>query len=50
MLLEPIQGEGGVCLPDADYLKGVRRLCAENHLLLVLDEIQTGLGLSLIHI
>jgi predicted acetylornithine/succinylornithine family transaminase len=44
VLLEPIQGEGGVCLPDADYLKGVRRLCAENHLLLVLDEIQTGLG------
>jgi acetylornithine aminotransferase len=44
VLLEPIQGEGGVCLPDADYLKGVRRLCAEKHLLLVLDEIQTGLG------
>ncbi|MFZ0050802.1 MAG: acetylornithine transaminase [Desulfobaccales bacterium] len=44
VLLEPIQGEGGVCLPDPDYLKGVRRLCAENHLLLVLDEIQTGLG------
>ncbi len=44
VLLEPIQGEGGVCLPDADYLMGVRRLCAENHLLLVLDEIQTGLG------
>ncbi|MGA7578435.1 MAG: acetylornithine transaminase [Desulfobaccales bacterium] len=44
VLLEPIQGEGGVCLPDADYLKGVRRLCAEKQLLLVLDEIQTGLG------
>jgi acetylornithine/N-succinyldiaminopimelate aminotransferase len=44
VLLEPIQGEGGVCMPDADYLKGVRRLCNEKHLLLVLDEIQTGLG------
>ncbi len=44
VLLEPIQGEGGVCLPDADYLMGVRRLCAEKRLLLVLDEIQTGLG------
>ena len=44
VLLEPIQGEGGVCLPDADYLKGVRRLCAEKQLLLVVDEIQTGLG------
>ncbi len=44
VLLEPIQGEGGVCLPGADYLPGVRRLCAEKHLLLVCDEIQTGLG------
>jgi acetylornithine/N-succinyldiaminopimelate aminotransferase len=44
VLLEPIQGEGGVCLPDADYLKGVRRLCDEKNLLLVLDEVQVGLG------
>jgi len=44
VLLEPIQGEGGVCLPSGDYLKGVRRLCDEKKLLLVLDEIQTGLG------
>jgi acetylornithine/N-succinyldiaminopimelate aminotransferase len=44
VLLEPIQGEGGVCLPDPDYLKGVRRLCNEKQLLLVMDEIQTGLG------
>jgi len=44
VLLEPIQGEGGVCLPDAGYLKGVRRLCADKQLLLILDEIQTGLG------
>jgi acetylornithine/N-succinyldiaminopimelate aminotransferase len=44
VMLEPIQGEGGVCLPGADYLQGVRRLCEEKGLLLVLDEIQTGLG------
>ncbi|MCX5893584.1 MAG: acetylornithine transaminase [Deltaproteobacteria bacterium] len=44
VLLEPIQGEGGVCLPDADYLKGVRRLCDEKNLLLALDEVQVGLG------
>jgi acetylornithine/N-succinyldiaminopimelate aminotransferase len=44
VLLEPIQGEGGVCLPSPDYLQGVRRLCDEKQLLLVMDEIQTGLG------
>jgi acetylornithine/N-succinyldiaminopimelate aminotransferase len=44
VLLEPIQGEGGVCLPGPDYLQGVRRLCDEKQLLLVMDEIQTGLG------
>jgi len=44
VLIEPIQGEGGVCLPSPDYLKGLRRLCDENQLLLVMDEIQTGLG------
>ena len=44
VLLEPIQGEGGVCLPDAGYFKGVRRLCDEKNLLLVLDEVQSGLG------
>jgi acetylornithine aminotransferase len=44
VLLEPIQGEGGVCLPDAGYFQGVRRLCQDHHLLLVLDEVQAGLG------
>ena len=44
VLLEPIQGEGGVCLPDPDYLIGVRRLCEAQNLLLVLDEVQVGLG------
>jgi acetylornithine aminotransferase len=44
VLLEPIQGEGGVLLPDPGYLAGVRRVCDQAGLLLVLDEVQTGLG------
>jgi len=44
VLLEPIQGEGGVRLPDQDYLKDVRELCNEHNLLLMLDEVQTGMG------
>ncbi len=44
VMLEPIQGEGGVRCPDSKYLKAVRRICDENDLLLILDEIQTGMG------
>jgi predicted acetylornithine/succinylornithine family transaminase len=44
VLLEPIQGEGGVVVPSSDYLAGVRRLCDERGVLLIADEIQTGLG------
>ncbi len=44
VLLEPIQGEGGVVPAPAGYLTEVRRLCDERGILLVLDEIQTGLG------
>ena len=44
VLLEPIQGEGGVRCPDPDYLKAVRRLCDEKRILLIFDEIQTGMG------
>jgi acetylornithine/N-succinyldiaminopimelate aminotransferase len=44
VMLEPIQGEGGVCLPSPEYLRDLRRLCTEKGLLLILDEIQTGLG------
>ena len=44
VLLEPIQGEGGVYVPAQDYLPHVRRLCDENDLLLVFDEVQVGLG------
>jgi ornithine--oxo-acid transaminase len=43
-LVEPIQGEAGVIVPPAGYLKRVRELCSANNVLLVLDEIQTGLG------
>jgi acetylornithine/N-succinyldiaminopimelate aminotransferase len=43
VMLEPIQGEGGVNVPDEDYLKSVRRWCDEQRLLLILDEIQTGI-------
>ena len=44
VLLEPVQGEGGVNPASADYLQGVRRLCDERGVLLMLDEVQTGLG------
>ena len=44
VLLEPLQGEGGVVVPSSDYLAGVRRLCDERGVLLIADEIQTGLG------
>ena len=44
VLLEPIQGEGGVQVPPTGYLKAVRELCSEQGLLLILDEIQVGMG------
>jgi len=44
VLLEPIQGEGGVHPATAAYFEGVRRLCDERGLLMIVDEIQTGLG------
>lgn len=43
-LVEPIQGEGGVIVPPPGYLKSVRRICEKNNVVLILDEIQTGLG------
>ena len=42
-LFEPIQGEAGVVVPEEGYLKGVRELCSKYHVLMVADEIQTGL-------
>ena len=44
ILLEPIQGEGGVRVPSAEYWHQVRRLCDDKNVLLILDEVQTGLG------
>jgi acetylornithine aminotransferase len=44
VLMEPIQGEGGIRVPDADYLPAVRHLCDQSGALLIFDEIQTGMG------
>ncbi|GGN04601.1 ornithine--oxo-acid transaminase [Lentzea pudingi] len=44
VLLEPIQGEAGVVVPPAGYLAGIRRLCDDNDVLMIADEIQSGLG------
>ncbi len=44
ILVEPVQGEGGVNVPSAGYLKGLRELCDKHGILLMLDEIQTGMG------
>ena len=44
VLVEPVQGESGIQLPDADYLNKLRELCDQNEWLLMLDEIQTGMG------
>ena len=43
-MVEPIQGEAGVIIPPDGYLKDVRQICDENNIVLILDEIQTGLG------
>lgn len=44
VMLEPIQGEGGIRLPSPEYLKGVREICDSHGILLILDEVQTGMG------
>lgn len=44
VMIEPIQGEGGVNVPDDDFLRKVRAWCDEKGILLILDEIQTGIG------
>ena len=43
-LVEPIQGEAGVKVPDDNYIEGVRELCTKHNILMIADEIQTGLG------
>jgi predicted acetylornithine/succinylornithine family transaminase len=44
IMVEPIQGEGGVNVPEQHYLRGLRELCTEHKLLLIYDEVQTGIG------
>jgi acetylornithine/N-succinyldiaminopimelate aminotransferase len=44
VMVEPIQGEGGINIPDADYLKEIRRMCDEHNSLLICDEVTTGIG------
>jgi len=44
VILEPVQGEGGVYPADKDFLQGIYKLCRERDILLILDEVQTGLG------
>ncbi|MBI5756462.1 MAG: aspartate aminotransferase family protein [Nitrospirae bacterium] len=44
IMVEPIQGEGGVNIPDKDYLRRLREICDSHGILLVLDEVQTGIG------
>lgn len=44
IMLEPVQGDAGVIPATLEYLQGAERLCREHHLLLILDEVQTGLG------
>jgi len=42
MIVEPIQGEGGIIIPSEDYLKNLSQICSENDVFLILDEVQTG--------
>jgi acetylornithine aminotransferase len=44
VMVEPIQGEAGIVVPDEGYLRGIRELCDQNNWLMVVDEIQTGMG------
>lgn len=44
VMMEPLQGEGGIIPPDADFVKGVRELCDKHNALLIFDEVQSGVG------
>lgn len=46
IILEPIQGEGGIYPADTEYLKAVRKICDEENIVLIFDEVQTGIGRS----
>ena len=43
-MVEPIQGEAGIIIPDVDYMQNVKALCEQYNVLLICDEVQTGLG------
>lgn len=43
-MVEPIQGEAGIVVPDKGYLMKVRELCTKHNVLMICDEVQTGLG------
>lgn len=44
VMMEPLQGEGGIISPDAEFIQGVRELCDKHQALLIFDEVQTGNG------
>lgn len=44
VMMEPLQGEGGIISPDLDFVKGVRELCSKHNALLIFDEVQSGVG------
>ncbi|WP_437188247.1 aspartate aminotransferase family protein [Planctomicrobium sp. SH668] len=44
IMIEPVQGEGGVNIPEPGFLEGLRQICDENNMLLIFDEVQTGMG------
>jgi acetylornithine/N-succinyldiaminopimelate aminotransferase len=44
VVMEPVQGEGGIIVPDPEFVQGVRELCDQHNALLVFDEVQTGMG------
>ncbi|WP_407381962.1 aspartate aminotransferase family protein [Methanobrevibacter sp.] len=44
IIVEPIQGEGGVNIPDVNYLKEISKICKENNIVFIVDEVQTGFG------
>jgi acetylornithine/N-succinyldiaminopimelate aminotransferase len=44
VMVEPIQGEAGVIIPDRGYLQGIRKICDDHNLLMIADEVQTGIG------
>jgi acetylornithine/N-succinyldiaminopimelate aminotransferase len=43
-MMEPLQGEGGIIVPETDFVKGVRELCDKHNALLIFDEVQSGVG------